>query len=357
MSRKPKLARRLVASILLLLILRVTAGSSLASAGDDATVQVDQTNLPAWAGGWTNINPTTDGRASMWQTFTPSWPNLIAVDVDIYAAAAGSGGDTLTVEIAGDGEILASRDLYVEDGFDGLLRFEFDDVVPVVPERLYELRVRGTGATRFGWRYGSNTYDRGSRYVFSNERPNTDWFFQTYSSAGPSEPRIIYVDDDAAGANGGTNWENAYAFLQDALADADSAEKPVEIHVAQGIYKPDEGTGITRGDREATFQLINGVTLKGSYAGTPEANPNTRDIELYKTILSGDLNGDDVEVVHLQNLLIEPNRTDNSYHVITGSNIDETAILDGFIIISGNASVFPNNDGGGIVKLAQQAQD
>jgi len=32
--------------------------------------------------------------------------------------------------------------------------------------------------------------------------------------------KIIYVDDDAAGANDGSSWENAYVYLQDALADA-----------------------------------------------------------------------------------------------------------------------------------------
>ena len=73
-------------------------------------------------------------------------------------------------------------------------------------------------------------------------------------------PLIIYVDDDANGLNNGSSWENAYNYLQDALADARSAEKPVEIRVAQGVYKPDQGIGITLGDRTSAFQLINGVT-------------------------------------------------------------------------------------------------
>lgn len=45
--------------------------------------------------------------------------------------------------------------------------------------------------------------------------------------------KIIYVDDDAAGANNGSSWEDAYIYLQDTLADSNSAKKPVEIHREQ----------------------------------------------------------------------------------------------------------------------------
>ena len=150
--------------------------------------------------------------------------------------------------------------------------------------------------------------------------------------------RVIYVDDIATGTFNGSSWANAYRYLQDALADVNAAERPVEVRVAQGIYRPDQGAGMTRGDRQATFHLINGVTLKGGYAGLVGPDPNARNVELHITILSGDLKSDDVEVGDPHDLLVEPTRAENAYHVVTGSGTNETAVLDGFTITSGNAN-------------------
>ena len=150
--------------------------------------------------------------------------------------------------------------------------------------------------------------------------------------------QIIYVDADATGANDGTSWENAYNFLQDALADANSAVKPVEIRVAEGIYTPDSNSADPNGsgDRTATFQLINGVSLKGGYAGFGQPDPNVRDFKLYESILSGDLDGNDIDVNDPCDLLSEPTRAENSYHVVNGSNTDVNAVLDGLTITGGN---------------------
>jgi parallel beta-helix repeat protein len=140
-------------------------------------------------------------------------------------------------------------------------------------------------------------------------------------------PGILYVDVDAAGANDGSCWADAFNYLQDALTVAWNGD---EIWVSEGIYKPDEGVGITPGDRTATFQLKNGITIKGSYAGFGEPDPNARDIELYETILSGDLLGNDGPDF--------ANNGENSYHVVTGSGTNATAVLDGFTITAGNAN-------------------
>ncbi len=162
---------------------------------------------------------------------------------------------------------------------------------------------------------------------------------------------IIYVDIDATGANDGSSWLSAYNYLQDALADANSVEKPIEIRVGQGIYKPDKYTlhPEIAGDRQATFRLINDVTIEGGYAGFGEADPNARDIELYETILSGDLDEEDALVTNPGNLLDNIPNAHNSYHVVIGSGTDETAVLDGFTIVGGNANGSGiNNEGGGM---------
>jgi hypothetical protein len=158
------------------------------------------------------------------------------------------------------------------------------------------------------------------------------------SCSGAFADRIIFVDNAAEGTNNGSSWMNAYKFLQDALTDANSANKPVEIRVAQGIYKPDMGAGQIPGDRDASFVVINNVTLSGGYAGFFEPDPNERDYEKYETILSGDLAGNDIDVDELVDLLTEPTRRDNSYHVVTAKGTDETAIIKGLTITGGNAS-------------------
>lgn len=157
--------------------------------------------------------------------------------------------------------------------------------------------------------------------------------------------KIIYVDDDAVGANNGSSWKDAYVYLQDALADANSAKKPVEIRVAQGTYRPNQGfvaiPEYARPEfnwRTTTFQLIDGVSLLGGFAGSGRPDPNDRDIQSYETVLSGDLNGDDIEVADPCDLLDEPKRAENVHRVVTGIGTNATAVLDGFTICGGNAN-------------------
>ncbi|MBW2690411.1 MAG: hypothetical protein JRC99_10835, partial [Deltaproteobacteria bacterium] len=135
-------------------------------------------------------------------------------------------------------------------------------------------------------------------------------------SAVQAAPGVIYVDIDAiTGADDGTSWDDAYIDLQSAMASALPTD---ELWVAEGMYKPTSGT-----DRVASFQLLSNVALYGGFSGT-EVNRDDRDWTAHLTVLSGDIGTAGLA-------------DDNSYHVVTGSDTDSSAVLDGFTITGGQA--------------------
>jgi len=154
--------------------------------------------------------------------------------------------------------------------------------------------------------------------------------------------KTIYVQHDASGLCDGTNWNDAFNHLQDALVAAEAGD---EIWVAEGVYRPDQGGHTVLGDRTATFRLISGVGLYGGFSGY-ETQLDQRDWMAHETVLSGDLNEDDLPGF--------VNNDENSYTVVTGVQTDLGEILDGFAITSGNtegASTtlgYPYNAGGGV---------
>jgi predicted outer membrane repeat protein len=151
-----------------------------------------------------------------------------------------------------------------------------------------------------------------------------------HAATGP----ICYVKTGASGT--GDSWASAYPDLQTALADSNCSE----IWVAQGTYYPDEGTGQTNDDRTSTFTLKNNVAIYGGFDGM-ETLRTDRDWEGNTTTLSGDIDQ-------------TTGSGGNAYHVLIGSGVNSTAILDGFTITAGNADApeiypaDPNSNGGGM---------
>jgi len=139
----------------------------------------------------------------------------------------------------------------------------------------------------------------------------------TVLAVATAQAETIYVDDDAPPGGDGLSWKTAFRFLQDGLANAIAGS---EIRVAHGVYRPDqdEAGNVISGDRAATFQLLNNVSLVAT------------DGAVEPPILSGDLLGDDGP--HFLN------NDDNSYHVVVGSGTNHTARLSGFIVTAGNAN-------------------
>jgi hypothetical protein len=166
----------------------------------------------------------------------------------------------------------------------------------------------------------------------------------------PAPARIVYVDAKAVGANSGSSWDDPCRYLQWALTVAVAGD---EVRVAQGVYRPDQGLPsvstrsrlATTTPPEAVFQLKNGVTILGGFAGIGADDPNARDVECYKTVLSGDLHGNDVDLWGPGNPVYESLRADNNRHVIQSIGVDATAVLDGFVIESATDSDFFNQAG------------
>ncbi|MCH7547080.1 MAG: hypothetical protein IID30_11840 [Planctomycetes bacterium] len=133
---------------------------------------------------------------------------------------------------------------------------------------------------------------------------------------------IRFVDDDAVSGGDGLTWITAYHDLQDALDEALLSTSAVtEIRVAMGTYTPDRGTG----NVNLSFRLVNGVSLLGGYEGIGAVNPDSRDINLYPTVLSADIAGDD-------NPDVPESFLDNSRSTLLGFGIDAGTILEGIII-------------------------
>ncbi|MBP6826454.1 MAG: T9SS type A sorting domain-containing protein [Saprospiraceae bacterium] len=155
--------------------------------------------------------------------------------------------------------------------------------------------------------------------------------------------QVLYVKSNAAGANNGTSWADAYTSLDAALAVAVPGG---QVWVAAGVYKSSNPT-------PKSFNVQSGVQLYGGFAGT-ETALSQRNYETNVTILSGDISGNDISGDFTQN------RTDNALHVlyVQNGNPSDRAVIDGFRIAGGNTSNVAsdpdlNQRGGGILATAK----
>jgi hypothetical protein len=161
------------------------------------------------------------------------------------------------------------------------------------------------------------------------------------SSDLEASSQIIYVNAAAIGNNNGASWADAYTSLQIALTNAVSGQ---ELWVVAGVYKPTTNPSA----RTIAFQLKNGVAVYGGFAGTETAR-DQRNWTANRTILSGDIDNNDITSSGVVTNPANINGS-NSYHVVSGSNTDTTAVIDGVIITAGqaNGSSSPNEHGGGM---------
>jgi hypothetical protein len=144
---------------------------------------------------------------------------------------------------------------------------------------------------------------------------------------------VWYVKPDAAVAGSGQSWTDAFPTLQDALAVARSGDR---IWVATGVYRPDDS-----GDRTASFVIPSGVAVYGGFAGD-ETTPEARDWRDRRTVLSGDLDGDDTAAAGVTQGC-DGIVGSNSDHVVRTEGADSATVLDGFTVTAGQSDA----DGGG----------
>ena len=141
----------------------------------------------------------------------------------------------------------------------------------------------------------------------------------------------VYVDKDAAGANDGSSWNDAFNELTDAVYVAGRYENVQEIWVAEGVYKPHA----TR--RDTSFILSDSIRIYGGFLGI-ETTRDGRTTNAALVKISGDIN-------------VPGTLTDNSYHTLRLLPSCDSCIIDGVTITYGRADEPTNqNDlGAGVV--------
>lgn len=173
------------------------------------------------------------------------------------------------------------------------------------------------------------------------------------TAAVGAQAAVCRVTPGGAAGHDGSTWDNANAMTLQAALGASAC---TEIWVAQGVYTP-----TTDADRTVSFNLAPGVAVYGGFAGvSTEVSRDARNPATHRTVLSGDIDGDDTDVRDANGVdtAVSAHNGGNSYHVVllggrgdTGSGTFTSAtVLDGVTITAGNANAMSSTDfmGGGL---------
>lgn len=161
----------------------------------------------------------------------------------------------------------------------------------------------------------------------------------------PASAAVCRVKADGATAADGSSWAQA-TNLQSALGSAACSE----IWVAAGVYKPATGS-----DRSAHFAIRTGVGVYGGFVGSETAR-DQRDFAQHRSVLSGDIDGNDAVDAHGVTRDHADIVGDNSYHVVVLGDAAADTVLDGFILSGGLANGEERQSiGGGLLCEASSA--
>ena len=156
MKSQPKiLARVLALSLLVLGASASAAASRFPPSAPGTAMKVDQVNAARWDKAWTNLVNDAE------QTFVPSLPRLLAVEVLLIVGNPGPPEDELTLTVMDSkGQAVAAVTQTVQTSdCDHTLFVISKGGIEVMPGETYRLEV--TGGTLFGWKYVVGGYKDG----------------------------------------------------------------------------------------------------------------------------------------------------------------------------------------------------
>jgi hypothetical protein len=238
---------------------------------------------------------------SVWATmlWDMTWEiiDIEPIDTDIYH---GKGGNNIALQLVMDGMKLQACSPGFVDGRDAIL---------LADELLYGGKYQCAIWNAFARRGLGLSASQGS---ITDVNDGTEAFdVPVGTGQGP-----LYVDVSATGSNFGSDWNNAFHSLQDALMMAECKNIDT-IHIAEGTYFPFN-------QRDTSFILRSDLVIMGGFpsGGSLPANRNPVN---NPTILSGDIGS-------------VSNTSDNNYHVVYSGSGVTNAVLDGVIIRNGNAN-------------------
>jgi len=167
---------------------------------------------------------------------------------------------------------------------------------------------------------GQYTGDIDDIYLYKSALTDNE-ISDIYNYSVPEPLSRVYVDISATGAGNGSDWENAFTSLNEAI---EYTLEGGEIWVAEGLYLP------TVNERTFTYAWdMDSIKLYGGFAGD-ETQLSERDWRENQTIFSGDIG-------------IPNDNNDNLYTVLTGPAGTATkpinyALIDGITLQDGLAN-------------------
>jgi hypothetical protein len=134
-----------------------SAVNAISTASPGTPMKPEQVNIARWENAWTNLVNDAE------ETFTPSLPRLLAIEVELVVGNPGPKEDDLTLEVFdATGETVASltQTVYPSD-CDHTLFVIPKGGIEVTPGQTYRLRL--TGGTLFGWKLCCRRIRKGRR--------------------------------------------------------------------------------------------------------------------------------------------------------------------------------------------------